>query len=87
MISPQIVVTLPLIDKDFLYKAKDILNMNSSDSSGRFYNENVRAAINYLLNKKVDDSRNKDQAGAITKRWTERLTKLTNERKIKAERF
>jgi hypothetical protein len=101
--SPQILVVLSIIDKDFISKASKIINegftvnysrltpkehhVSRGGTSIKEASPKVVAVINFLLNKIMIDSVDSDQGASIAKNWTESLTKLINEGKIRVGQF
>jgi hypothetical protein len=101
--SPQILAVLSIIDKDFISKANKIINegftvnysqltpiehhVSRGGTSVKEASAKVVAVINFLLNKIVIDSVDSDQGALISKTWTESLTKLIEEGKIRVGRF
>ena len=102
-ISPQILVVLSLIDRDFTFKAEKILtegfkvnyinispiehHVSRGGTSERPANGKVIAAIHYLLDKTLKVSIDCDLGGALTKEWSESLSELTDKGRIHFKRF
>lgn len=98
--SPQILVVLSIIDKDFKSKASKIISegftvnygqltssiehqVSRGGTSTKEASAKVVAVINFILNKHMTDSVDSDQGASIAKNWTERLTILIDEGKIR----
>lgn len=101
-ISPQLLVVLSIIDKDFNSRAIKVLNegftvnyiklspmehhVSRGGSNARAASEKVIDAIDYILKKDINESVG-SEGGAIAKNWTEQLTRLADEGKIRIEKF
>ena len=97
--SPQILVVLSIIDKDFKSKANKIISdgftvdysqltsiehhVSRGGTGTKAASAKVVAVIDFILNKTVTDNIDSDQGASIAKRWAERLNKLINEGKIR----
>lgn len=97
-VSPQILVVLSVIDKQFTTTANEVLlnglnrTITKMDSVGKYiesclYGPNVTekkiiAAIQYLLTGKVKVSNDNDRGGEISKEWKTNLEYLVVTRKI-----
>jgi hypothetical protein len=101
--SPQILVVLSIIDKDFISKASKIVSegfavnysqltpiehhVSRGGTSIKEASAKVVAVIYFLLNKIMTDSVDSEQGASIAKNWTESLTKLIDEGKIRVGQF
>jgi hypothetical protein len=97
-VSPQILVVLSMIDKDFLAKANEIAangfkvtysKMPAAEHhsargplGSRFAENKIIAAVHYLVHGSVIDSDEDDQGGSIARSWKSRLLQLIEEGKI-----
>jgi hypothetical protein len=97
--SPQILVVLSIIDKDFESKASKIISegfavsyspltsiehhVSRGGTSTKAANAKVVAVINFILNRTATDSIENDEGASIAKGWTESLNKLIAQGKIK----
>jgi hypothetical protein len=97
--SPQILVVLSIIDKDFKSKANKIISegftvsyshltsiehhVSRGGTSTKSASGKVVAAINFILNKTATDAVHNDEGASLAKGWTEGLKKLVNEGRIR----
>jgi hypothetical protein len=95
MVSPQILVVLSIVDRNFKLRGKKILSeykttnsespsTNGSKESLEISDIKAKAATEYLINNSIspDDAH---EGGRIAKNWSQRLFKLVEEGRIKIE--
>jgi hypothetical protein len=97
--SPQILVVLSIIDKDFESKANKIISegftvsyspltpiehhVSRGGASAKAASAKVVTAINFILNRTATDAIKYDEGGSIAKGWAESLNKLIDQGKIR----
>jgi hypothetical protein len=100
-ISPQILVVLSLIDRNFISKAERLLdeefkvNFTGTSSIEHYVSHGgittgasklkIIGAIHYLLGKTLDRENDLEQGGAIAKSWSDRLFELSLSKRLQIQ--